>query len=594
MAASKPSHAVENKLVTLEPVKAGYFKVVDLPDAFPLLPASAAALLRDTTVLEMGALFHKFVGKGLTEDLVLRILEAYVPMKIRGGVALAVPAKQGGDWRPAHAQAGCRAARLRPHVQVVRRWVAGSGQAVLGLPGLGVRSIPGAFGHLRVRGHHLEGRSADAGKALTEAMGSVTEAQAANQRIQEANQAWMKNHSLSPRGTPARPKEGSLLSPGTAGRGGLATGGGHQGEVYPLHPAVARVKESVEGGGTAGGDARGGPLQGCLRPRWGPAGAPAKPGIGGGQAGELRMFGGVWKKHAHGQIPKNAGQLFSLSPEELLVVEKHPCTRNTEDIDPATHPWRSRPGGSWGAAPPGAVELLPGGHGTPPHPRTPPRQPNSPSTPADNKRQSVRWKAGKQALAGLTLGTLPGSARGHQEDDKVMLGGRSCWAGTRSKLHQAKHYPCINGHSNARGSRTDPRYCRSHMTQVYPIRSCTCRWPSNNAPSGTGVASLLGQTFSLSQAASMGAKICILTASWGERLQESLSVGEGSHPFPEDLLHGDEWWVNKVGTYGMASAQSYWDAWRPFYSESCTSSLKWTGTSCLWMTSYGCFASKGP
>ena len=85
VAASKPSHAVENKLVTLEPVvsKAGYFKVVDLPDAFPLLPASAAALLRDTTVLEMGALFHKFVGKGLTEDLVLRILEAYVPMKIQ-------------------------------------------------------------------------------------------------------------------------------------------------------------------------------------------------------------------------------------------------------------------------------------------------------------------------------------------------------------------------------------------------------------------------------------------------------------------------------------------------------------------------------
>ena len=41
----------------------------------------------------------------------------------------------------------------------------------------------------------------------------------------------------------------------------------------------------------------------------------------------------------------------------------------------------------------------------------------------DNTRQSARWKAGKQALAGLTLGTLPGSALGHQEDDKVMLGG---------------------------------------------------------------------------------------------------------------------------------------------------------------------------
>ena len=70
-------------------------------------------------------------------------------------------AKQGGDWRPAHAQAGCRAGRLRPHVQVVRHWVAGGGQAVLGLSGLGVRSIPGAFGHLRVRGHHLHLRILD-------------------------------------------------------------------------------------------------------------------------------------------------------------------------------------------------------------------------------------------------------------------------------------------------------------------------------------------------------------------------------------------------------------------------------------------------
>ena len=103
VAASKPSHAVENKLVTLEPVanKAGYFKVMDLPDAFPLLPASAAALLRDITVLEMGS------GVRPDED----------PAPAGGGVALAVPAEQVGFAR--------------------------------------VRSIPGAFGHLRVRGHHL-------------------------------------------------------------------------------------------------------------------------------------------------------------------------------------------------------------------------------------------------------------------------------------------------------------------------------------------------------------------------------------------------------------------------------------------------------
>ena len=61
----------------------GYFKLVDLPDLFPVLPASAATLLRDVTVEEAVSLFHKFVGKNLTEDLVVRILEAYVPMKIQ-------------------------------------------------------------------------------------------------------------------------------------------------------------------------------------------------------------------------------------------------------------------------------------------------------------------------------------------------------------------------------------------------------------------------------------------------------------------------------------------------------------------------------
>ena len=73
-----------NKPVSLVPVdgRPGYFKLVDLPDLFPVLPASAATLLRDVTV-EEAVLFHKFVGKNLTEDLVVRILEAYVPMKIQ-------------------------------------------------------------------------------------------------------------------------------------------------------------------------------------------------------------------------------------------------------------------------------------------------------------------------------------------------------------------------------------------------------------------------------------------------------------------------------------------------------------------------------
>ena len=85
VAVSQKATSQANKPVSLVPVdgKPGYFKLVDLPDLFPVLPASAATLLRDITVEEAVSLFHKFVGKNLTEDLVIRILEAYVPMKIQ-------------------------------------------------------------------------------------------------------------------------------------------------------------------------------------------------------------------------------------------------------------------------------------------------------------------------------------------------------------------------------------------------------------------------------------------------------------------------------------------------------------------------------
>ena len=69
-------HGPVNKPVSLVPVdgRPGYFKLVDLPDLFPVLPASAATLLRDVTVEEAVSLFHKFVSKNFTEDLVVRIL----------------------------------------------------------------------------------------------------------------------------------------------------------------------------------------------------------------------------------------------------------------------------------------------------------------------------------------------------------------------------------------------------------------------------------------------------------------------------------------------------------------------------------------
>ena len=66
VAASQKATSQANKPVTLVPVdgKPGYFKLVDL--------------LRDITMEEAVSLFHKFVG-----NLVIRILEAYVPMKIQ-------------------------------------------------------------------------------------------------------------------------------------------------------------------------------------------------------------------------------------------------------------------------------------------------------------------------------------------------------------------------------------------------------------------------------------------------------------------------------------------------------------------------------
>ena len=55
--------------------------------------------------------------------------------------------------------------------------------------------------------------------------------------------------------------------------------------------------------------------------------------------GELRMFGGIWKKHSSGEIPKGADQQFKLTPEELLALERrtHPLTCEQDHIDPVVY-----------------------------------------------------------------------------------------------------------------------------------------------------------------------------------------------------------------------------------------------------------------
>ena len=53
----------------------------------------------------------------------------------------------------------------------------------------------------------------------------------------------------------------------------------------------------------------------------------------------------------------------------------------------------------------------------------------------------------------------------------------------------------------------------------------------------------------------------------------------------------DEWWVNKVGTYGMASAQLYWGRMAALLLRILYylfPQIDWA--LCLWMTSAGCSA----
>ena len=56
---------------------------------------------------------------------------------------------------------------------------------------------------------------------------------------------------------------------------------------------------------------------------------------------QLRMFGGIWKKHSSGEIPKGADQQFKLSPEELLAGPTHSRVSGTTSTRSSTRPWRS-------------------------------------------------------------------------------------------------------------------------------------------------------------------------------------------------------------------------------------------------------------
>ena len=168
--------------------------------------------------------------------------------------------------------------------------------------------------------------------------------------------------------------------------------------------------------------------------------------------------------------------------------------------------------------------LRPGGTVPQANPTTPPRRQRepSPSTPGDNKRQSRRLKAGQQALAGLTLGSLPVSASDNPEvwtptqrtgETDELRGGTLSpepWAHHCMEIGSVYH---LADHARPKSLRQG--HVPPDGLQTAPPK----RW--RGAP----------WTRPLSKAAAMGAKICVLTSPWGDKLQESLSLG-----FPEDLL----------------------------------------------------------
>ena len=142
------------------------------------------------------------------------------------------------------------------------------------------------------------------------------------------------------------------------------------------------------------------------------------------------------------------------------------------------------------------------------------------------KRQSRRLKAGQQALAGLTLGSLPVSAsdtpetgRSTQRTGEVEeLGGGTLpldpWA------HQGMEI-------SDRPTTHDPNI----SDKVMYLQMAFKQRPLRDGGGKPSLGRLAPWARPLSKAAALGAKICVLTSPWGDKLQEPLSLGDGSHPF---------------------------------------------------------------
>ena len=183
----------------------------------------------------------------------------------------------------------------------------------------------------KLRDQYLEGKGVDASQALAEAMGSIQEA--ANKRTQDTNQAWMLNHTLQPLQALERglfcplelddiPQMGDIKEKYVPYIRMLRASQNPWNQEALLEempdlvaPAFSRVPLDLEDG----------KLSLIL---W----AMKR------HQGELRMFGGIWKKHARVRSP-GARTRFKLAPDELLALERrtHPLTCEWDHIDPVIY-----------------------------------------------------------------------------------------------------------------------------------------------------------------------------------------------------------------------------------------------------------------
>ena len=199
----------------------------------------------------------------------------------------------------------------------------------------------------KLRDQYLEGKGVDASQALADAMGSIQEAQEAN----SAPRTWMLNHTLQPLEVSAWPDDlrqalerGLFCSEcwGTSRRSTSPTSRGS--ERHRTRGTRRRCWKRCP-------IWRHRPLQRCHWPRGGPANATDLDLEEGKlslllwamkrRQGELRMFGGIWKKHSSGRARTSNSSSRRRSSWPWSAGPTHSRVSGTTSTRSSTRPWRS-------------------------------------------------------------------------------------------------------------------------------------------------------------------------------------------------------------------------------------------------------------